>query len=142
MSQMFENAVRELDSLLLNRPAWERLDQTRDHQGSRNNTIEWLEYTHPGTDQYVRVEHGVEEDNIVIGARIACTTFRRLPVDAGAMKITISDHTSTRIVHLADLQENRWHGGIALQTKPQTDPYLVQLILAMVVDAAHMARSV
>jgi hypothetical protein len=139
---MFENAVRELDSLLLNRPAWERLDQTRDHQGSRNNTIEWLEYTHPGTDQYVRVEHGVEEDNIVIGARIACTTFRRLPVDAGAMKITISDHTSTRIVHLADLQENRWHGGIALQTKPQTDPYLVQLILAMVVDAAHMARSV
>jgi hypothetical protein len=142
MSQMFENAVRELDSLLVNRPAWERLDQTRDHQGSRNNTIEWLEYTDPVTEQYVRVEHGVEEDNIVIGARIAYTTFRRLSVDAGAMKITISDHTSTRTVHLADLQENRWHGGIALQTKPQTDPYLVQLILTMVVDAAHMARSV
>jgi hypothetical protein len=140
MSKVFESAVRKLDNLLLNRAPWERLDHTQD-RGSAHLNIEWVEYEDPGTEQYVRVEHGIGEDNVVIGARIAYMTFRRLHVNTTARMIIVRDITSTRTVHLADLQDNRWFGGIAIQTQPLTDPSLIQHILALVVDAAHTARS-
>lgn len=140
MSNVFENAVRKLDKLLLNRAPWERLDHTQD-RGSAHLNIEWVEYVDPGTDQYVRVEHGVGEDNVVIGACISYMTFRRLHVDTVARTMTVRDIAYTGTVHLDDMQDNRWYGCIAFMTEPQTNAYSVHLILALVVDAAHTARS-
>lgn len=140
MSEVFEYAVCELDSLLGNRTPWERKDHTQDRV-NRHGVTEWVEYNDPGSEQYVFVEHDIGENNVVIGARISYTTFMRLAVDMVGMKITVGDSTSTRTVDLADLQDNRWYGGMALLTKPQTNSYLVQLLLARVVDTVNRSRS-
>lgn len=126
-NQMFEHAVQKLDSLLLNRKDWERVQHA--HR-------EWIEWDHDPTDQYVNVGREVNQENVVICARIAHIAIKRLHVNWDEKTMIVRKGEFLHTIKLDDLQNNQFFSGIAIQTAPQTDPALIHAIVAEVTKAA------
>lgn len=140
MSVLFENAKSKLRTLV--GPAYEanpgraRLgpDDVSDAGAwwcwdREYEDEECLHYFHAPSNQFFGVSYDPVTNKVWIEARIYCQKLQELEVDFEALKMTVCDSTSTRSIDLQRRSTVVFEPLGFIATQPQTDPYILDLIL-------------
>ncbi len=128
MSDLFEDAKKKLDALLL------KVHEANPDLWIRTEEADRLEYKHEHTNQRVSVDYRVHDNAVSIGGRIWRSSERHLQVDYDARTIIVRDDTCNHTVNLAEV-ENIFNFSCRIVTVPQTSLYRVDLILQAIYRA-------
>ena len=128
MSDLFEDAKKQLDALLL------KVHEANPDLWIRTEEPDRLEYMHEHTNQRVSLHYRVHDNAVSIGGRIWRSSERHLQVDYDARTIIVRDDTSNHTVNLAEV-ENIFNFSFRIVTVPQTSLYRVDLILQAIYRA-------